>query len=323
VHIVTGAGILRDVGIDQVGERHRHRRLHVGVRRIHEARRLRIGARKVDLDIAAALGHLCGDADVAAAMAVVVEQRLAVEDAVLPACDDGARLLFGRVQNILDRLVDGLRIELGEQFCQPPLAEMRGADHCGQIAAKIAGVADVQRDHVEHVLAQPTGLVELHWRNAQAFLVDLGRHRIVGAVGRAADIALMRAHDRPEQPLAAVEHRHEGGDIRQVAAAVIGIVHQDHIARLHVANVLLHRAGGPGQGADMHRNVVGLRDQPRLRIADCQREIPAGVEDLRVRRAQHGFAHLGDDGAETVLDDGAGDGVDVSLHRLLTGCPCS
>ncbi len=187
---------------------------------------------------------------------------------------------------------------------------MGGAEHRREVAAEVARVADVQRDHVEHVVAQPSGLVELHRRDAQALLVDFRRHRIVGAVRRAADVALVRAHDGPEQPLAAIEHRHERRHVRQMAAAVIGIVHQDHVARLHVADAFLDRARRPGQRADMHGDVVGLRDQPRLRVADRQREIAAGVQDLRVGRAQHRFAHLGDDGAEAMLDDGAGDGID-------------
>ena len=51
-------------------------------------------------------------------------------------------------------------------------------------------------------------------------------------MGGAADVALMRAHDGPEQPLVAGEYRHEGGQIGQMAAAVIGIVEQDDVARL-------------------------------------------------------------------------------------------
>ena len=142
------------------------------------------------------------DADVLAAVAVVVEHGLAVKDAVLPGRDDGAGLPLGGVEDVVDRLADGCRIEFGEQLRQPPLAEMGGADHRREVAAEVARVADVQRDHVEHVVAQPSRLVELDRRDAQAFLLDLRRHRVVGAVRRAADVALVRAHDGPEQPLA-------------------------------------------------------------------------------------------------------------------------
>ena len=83
-------------------------------------------------------------------------------------------------------------------------------------------------------------------------------------MGGAADIALMRAHDGPEQTLAAVEHRHEGRQVGQMAAAMIGIVEQDDVARLDVLEALLDRERRPGQRADMDRDVIGLRDQACL-----------------------------------------------------------
>ena len=91
----------------------------------------------------------------------------------------------------------------------------------------------------------------------------------------AADIALMGARNRPEQPPCAVEDRHEHGDVRQMAAAMIGIVHEDHVARRHLRKALVDGARGPGQRADMNRNVIGLRNQPALDVADREREIAA------------------------------------------------
>ena len=197
---------------------------------------------------------------------------------------------------------------------------MRRPQHRGEVAAEFAGVADVQREQIEQIVAQLSGLVELDRRNAQAFLKDLGGRRIVGAMGGAADVALMGAHDGPEQALAAVEHRHERGEIRQMAAAMIGIVEQDDVARLHVLEPLLDRERRPGQRADMDRDVVGLRDQAAARVADRQREIAAGIEDLRIGGAKHGFAHLLHDRTETMLDDGAGDGIDLGGHSCLVVC---
>ncbi len=54
-------------------------------------------------------------------------------------------------------------------------------------------------------------------------------------MGRAADIALMGANDGPQQALVAIEDRHERGEVRQMAAAMIGIVQQDDVAGLDVA----------------------------------------------------------------------------------------
>ncbi len=81
-------------------------------------------------------------------------------------------------------------------------------------------------------------------------------------MGAAADIALMRAHDGPEQTLAVSEkYRHEHRHIGQMAAAVIGIVEQDDVAGLDVLEPLLDRDRRPRQRADMNRQMIGLRDQ--------------------------------------------------------------
>ena len=72
-------------------------------------------------------------------------------------------------------------------------------------------------------------------------------------MGGAADIAVMGADDGPEQALVAVEYRHEDGEIGQMAAAMIGIVEQNHVARRDVLEPLLDHQRRPGQRADMHR----------------------------------------------------------------------
>ena len=172
------AGILGNVGVDQIGKGHRHRGLHVGMRGIDEAGRLRIGVRQIDLDIAALLGDLCRDPDVAAAMAVIVEKRLAVKHAVLPGRDHRAGLLLGRIEDGLHRGLDHLarRIRANSR-------DSRRSPRCAAptIAARSPrnsrGIADVQRQQVEQIVAQPAGFVEFDRRNAQAFLIDFGGRR--------------------------------------------------------------------------------------------------------------------------------------------------
>ena len=146
-------------------------------------------------------------------------------------------------------------------FDNTPLAEMRRPQHRGEVAAKLAGVSDVQRQQIEQVLARPAGLVEPDRRDAQPFLPDLGGAGIVGAMGGAADIAVMGADDGPEQALVAGEYRHEDRQIGQMAAAMIGIVEQDDVAGLDVLEPLLDHQRRPWQRADMNRQMIGLRDQ--------------------------------------------------------------
>ena len=203
---------------------------------------------------------------------------------------------------------------------KPPLADPGRADHRREVAAELARVTDVQDDRLEHVGAQRAGVVELERRDPDALLPDLGRAGVVGAVGGAADVALMRAVDRPEREALAVEHRDEGGEIRQVVAAVVGVVEQIDVARAdRAAKAVVHRFRRPGQRADVDRHVLGLRDQAALGIADGGREIAARVDDLGVRGAQHRLAHLLGDRVQAMLDHGDRDRIDLdaAAHRTL------
>src|SRR5258705_11115896 len=102
-----------------------------------------------------------------------------------------------------------------------------------------------------------------------------------------------------------------------MTAAMIGIVKENNIARLDVLEPLLDGERRPGQRADMNRDVVGLRDQASAGVANGQREIAARVEDLRIGGAKHGLAHFLHDRAETMLNDGSRDGIDLGGHMLL------
>ena len=277
-------------------------------------------SREVDLEVAAALGDRGADLDVDGAVAVVVEHRLAAIDAVPPARDHRPHLALGAIEHGLDRGVGGGAAELGEQRAKAPLADPGGADHRREIATKLARMADVEDDHLEHIGAQPALIVELERRDADALLPDLGGARVVGAMGGAADVALMRAVDRPEgQPLA-VEHRHEGGEIGQMVAAVIGVVEEVDVARADLAaEGVVHRFGRPGQGADVDRHVLGLGDQAALGVGQRGREVAARVDDLRVGGAQHRLAHLLGDRVQAVLDHRDRDRVDAALWSFGQG----
>src|SRR3954462_7761405 len=199
---------------------------------------------------------------------------------------------------------------------------MRRAEHRGKVATKFAGVADVERQQVEQIVTQLAGIVEFDRRDTQPLLPDLGGRRIIATMGAAPDIALVRAHDGPEQTLAISEYRHEYRHIGQMTTAMIGVVEQDHIAGLDVLEPLLDRDRRPWQCADMDRQMIGLRDQARIGVADRQRKIAAGIEDLRIGGAKHGFAHLFHNRTEAMLDDGTRDGIDLGGHAvpLLFSC---
>ena len=101
-------------------------------------------------------------------------------------------------------------------------------------------------------------------------------------------------------------------------AAVIGIVEQKNVTLVDVAGEeLRQRLCREGQGADMDRHVLGLRDQPAVEIADRGREVAARIEDLRIGGAQHRLAHLFDDRQQAMLDHRGDDRVDRTVMPWL------
>src|SRR5207248_2370782 len=106
-----------------------------------------------------------------------------------------------------------------------------------------------------------------------------------------------------------------------MAAAVIGIVEKNHVAWLDIPKSLLDGKRRPRQRADMNRDVVGLSDQPSVYVANGKRKITAGVEDLRIGGAKHGFAHFFYDRAQPVLNHGSRDRIDLdgNARRRTTG----
>src|SRR5215469_2511726 len=98
---------------------------------------------------------------------------------------------------------------------------MRRADHRSEIATEVARMTHIGCDHLEEIAAHDAAVIESQRRDAESFLPNLGRPGVVGAVRRPANVALMRAIDRPETRPVAGKYRHESCQIRQVIAAVI------------------------------------------------------------------------------------------------------
>src|SRR6266699_2809638 len=67
----------------------------------------------------------------------------------------------------------------------------------------------------------------------------------------------------------------------------------------------------------MNRDVIGLRDQAAACVANCERKVAAGIEDLRIGGAKHGLAHLLHDRTEAVLNDRTCNGIDFCGHSRL------
>src|SRR5262252_1306627 len=311
LHGTEGALVLRDARVEEIGQGHMHGGHRVRVRRVHEADHLRVTLREIHDERVALFGHGGAERDVLDAVAVVVEDGHPAVDAVLPAADAGAALALGTVQYLAHCGHGGVDTVVVDQLEEAALAHSSRAEHGLEVAREVARMAHVGGDQLHHVVAQATCVVELERRNADALLPDLRGPGVVGAVGGAANVALVGAIDGPEGEALAHEHGQEGGEVREVIAAVVRIVEKEHVTGLDAPReVVGHGLDGHGQRAHVDGHVLGLRGESAFAVEDRGGEITARVEDLRVGGAQHRLAHLLHDGFETMLDHRDGDAIE-------------
>ena len=169
---------------------------------------------------------------------------------------------------------------------------------------------DVDLEEPHDVRAKLPPVVEAKGRHPETLLPDLGRRGVVGAVGRASDVGVVRPVEGPEEEPAVREDGKARGEVRQVAPPVVGIVQQEDVARVDVVPEGLEgREGGRGHRPHVDRDVLRLGDQLALRVGDRGREVAARVQDLGERGAKHRLSHLVHDADEAVLDHGHGDRI--------------
>ena len=118
-----------------------------------------------------------------------------------------------------------------------------------------------------------------------------------------------------------MEHRHERGHVRQMIAAMIWIVEQKNVAGMDFPAKASDTArAAQGIAPDMHRHVLGLRDQAQLRVDQRAGKVTRRVEDLRVCGPQHRLAHLLHDREQAMLHQGGGDRIGMGSlgHQSCT-----
>ena len=231
VQRTEGAFVLGDVGVEQEGKGHRHGGLRVGEGGIDEAGHLRIGIRQVHRDVAALLGDMGADDDVGAVEAVVVERGLAVIDRRRP-----------RTRRWCVRDVPRRRASLRRPrpASLPPNSAITAFRRCSPSrAAPICAARSPRKSRGWRTFSAsissrssrstPFSVRRIGGMRRPSCQISVARG-VVGAMRRAADIGVMRAHHRPEHQRGAGEHRHEGGQVGQVGTAAIRVVQQVDVA---------------------------------------------------------------------------------------------
>ena len=121
--------------------------------------------------------------------------------------------------------------------------------------------------------------------------------------------------DRKGDQLTFPEHRLDDEDVRDVHAAIEGVVHDEDVAGLHLLVILgekgLHRFG---DGTQMHGDGHALSDHLTVGVAERGGVIEAIPHDRRVGGPVQGRRHFVGGGSQRILRQFARDGVDARCH---------
>ena len=221
-----------------------------------------------------------------------------------------------------DRLAHDLRTIAVDQGGEPLLTGRERGGLGLDVADALVGNADVGQDDGQDFLVHLALLEELHRRQAQAFLLDLGGAGRETARHHAADIGPVAGIGQPGEQLPPVEERLHEAHVHQMGATEIGIVDDEHVARIDLAGIVAlhpldHRLGRELHGAHEYRQAeLALGDQRTVGgIVDAVRAVHALGDNRREGGAHKGKIHLVADLDQAVLDDGQRDGIEVG-HGL-------
>ncbi len=251
---------------------------------------------------------------------IVVQQALPFVSTFGPACNLRSHHAFGTVQNGIQGSEDRIHPITGQEIGQSLTAHRRSTHLGQQIGPEILGVPDVERQKVEHAIAQPPAFHELQGRDAQSFLIDLVGGGIVATMSCAANVIVMSPDGHKKGQPVSMEKRPYDCHIRQVAAAVIGIVAYQHVA---IPDVLLE-LGQQGAHCQRHRtdvdwDVLGLGDHASPAVKNGSGEIISLIEQLGSSRLLHDQAHLPGGGLQPIANNGHRSGIQMRQALRIHG----
>ena len=162
--------------------------------------------------------------------AVVVDVVLELVGAVGDAADHRAHAGLGRVEHLLQRALEALLARAWPQAARCSAAPICSEASCDcRSPHSNSGWRTFCRMMARSGFVELAGVEQLHRRDAQAFLEDLGRARAVAAGRGAADVEVVAQRADEADAPAVVEHRPVGDDVGQVLAAAVGVVGDDDV----------------------------------------------------------------------------------------------
>ncbi len=211
------------------------------------------------------------------------------------------------VHDRVDRRQHGLLAVFLDELQESALAGLDRSDLRPQVADGAIRDPHVHANDLEQFLVQFAGAIHLHDRHLQAFGIDIRRD----PAERAADVLPMRHAGRKSDQFVAGEDRHRERHVIEVAAGGVGVVGEQHVARLDAVDPEMPqlRLHGLAHAANEHRQAEADRDRVAGGVEQADREVERLVDDHVVGGAHQVRLHLFGDADERVAHDFSDDRI--------------
>jgi hypothetical protein len=229
-----------------------------------------------------------------------------------PLGDGRAQLSLGGGEQLRCGRPEALHAVLGEKLAEATFAQPRSAELAADVAQYQLGRAAVGGDDALDVAEGDKVALVTHGRQLKPLVEHLARLTRAAARHRAADVALVGDAGAEAQVPAGMEHRREHRHVgRMRAAALVGVVDEEGVARGDVAGIgLQDRGAAGGEGADVERQHDVLGDHPAGRIEQGAGGVLRFTDDGGEAGAEQRVLHLAHDAAEARADHLQLDGAD-------------
>ena len=182
--------------------------------------------------------------------AVVLDHVFEAVDPVRERGQFGAHPALGIIHQVLAGLAEHIQAVFADDLLDAVHAEIDRADHRPEVAVVLPGRSRVGEQQLPDLVDVLARLLDMHGRDAQALMEDLGRLAAEGARHHAADLRDMADADGEAEQLAVREERLEERVLGTVQAAAIGVVVQHDVALASEAKstsceIVLMRIGMP------------------------------------------------------------------------------
>ena len=316
---LEATGIHRNVAFDKATEDIKHRRLGHRSRRVEIVVLLRRGAGEIHARRTRRAIH----ADLHPDRHAAIHRH--GKFAVFQRADHLAHAFLGIVLHMAHIGGDDVRAVIGASA--PQLRNAAGATcrlrfQVRDVLRRIARGIGAAFQHTHHRgVVEMAGLHHRHAVEQHALFGNVAREGRHGAGRRAADIGVMAAARHIETCCAIHEHRCHHRDVRQMRAAVIGRIGDEHVVFAHGLVLLHDRGDAIAHRSQVHRHMRRIRHQPAIGIEDRAGEIQPLLDVHRGGGVLQRRAHFLGDGHEEIGEHFQRDGIGVGgrIDRGLRG----